>query len=222
LEASRLSALQERILVLLADLEPRWRLTGGGALGGFHLGHRETRDLDLFWSGESRLGAWADEAERRLRGDGLRVEKLEDYPGFRRLRVMSGSLVTLVDLVADAVPCIREPVALRVHGAEILVDHPYEILVNKLNALLSRAEPRDLYDLRALLAHGADLRQACSDANTKDGGFSPLTLAWVLQSLPLRAAGDALGLSPSAVDDLREWRDELRDRLIRVGGEGLP
>ena len=126
LEANRLSALQQRILILLADLEPRWRLTGGGALGGFHLGHRETRNLDLFWSGQSRLGTWADEAERRLRDHGFRVEKIEDYPGFRRLRVVADSGATLVDLVADAVPWIREPMAVNLNGVDILVDHPYE------------------------------------------------------------------------------------------------
>jgi hypothetical protein len=31
---SSLSPLQHRILALLADIEPRWTLTGGGALAG--------------------------------------------------------------------------------------------------------------------------------------------------------------------------------------------
>lgn len=221
MEANRLSALQQRILVLLADLEPRWRLTGGGALGGFYYGHRETRSLDLAWSGASQLGSWAGEAERRLRADGLRVEKIEDYPGFRRLRVASDASVTLVDLVADAVPCVREPVTRDLRGVGILVDHPHQILVNKLTALLSRAEPRDLYDLRALVDRGGDLPQACRDANKKDGGFSPLTLAWVLESLPLQTAGASLGISARAVEDLRRWRDDLREHLIRIGGQDL-
>ena len=47
----QLSDLQSRVLVALAGLEPRWTLTGDGALVGFHLGHRTTRDLDLFWHG---------------------------------------------------------------------------------------------------------------------------------------------------------------------------
>ena len=50
-----LSPLQVRILEALADLDPPWTLTGGGALVGFHLKHRTTRDLDLFLHGRAML-----------------------------------------------------------------------------------------------------------------------------------------------------------------------
>jgi hypothetical protein len=53
---SRLSALQIRILQQLAAIEPRWTLTGGGALAGFRTFHRETRDFDLFFRGQHALG----------------------------------------------------------------------------------------------------------------------------------------------------------------------
>src|SRR5207247_7289633 len=49
----KLTPLQRRILRVLASLQPPWTLTGGGALAGIHLGHRETRDLDLFWRNRS-------------------------------------------------------------------------------------------------------------------------------------------------------------------------
>jgi len=49
------SALQERVLRLLADVEPRWTLTGGAALAGFHTQHRATRDLDLFFRPHAAL-----------------------------------------------------------------------------------------------------------------------------------------------------------------------
>ena len=49
-EASdRLSSLQWRILRVLSKLRPAWTLSGGGALVGFYLKHRETKDLGLFW-----------------------------------------------------------------------------------------------------------------------------------------------------------------------------
>lgn len=44
---SRLSALQERVLDVLAGLDPPWTLFGAGALIGFHFGHRTSRDLGL-------------------------------------------------------------------------------------------------------------------------------------------------------------------------------
>lgn len=46
--ASRLSPFQREVLEAFFCKENRFFLTGGGALVGFHLGHRETDDLDLF------------------------------------------------------------------------------------------------------------------------------------------------------------------------------
>jgi len=175
-----LDPLQQRILRVLAGLEPPWTLTGGAALAGFHLGHRTTRDLDLFWHGTQELGVWADQAQTRLRDDGLQVARIQTAPAFRRLRVGDGHRVVIVDLVAEAVPFSEAPVELL---PGIQVDTPHDILVNKLCALLSRSESRDLVDVAALLEAGGDLGRAIGDASRKDGGFSPLTLAWVLQSL---------------------------------------
>ena len=62
----RLTQMQEKVLVLLAEIEPRWTLTGGGALAAIHLGHRATRDLDLFWHGRAELGSLAAEVIRIL------------------------------------------------------------------------------------------------------------------------------------------------------------
>lgn len=56
MSGSRLTPFQRRILGLLAGIDPHWTLTGGGALAGVHLGHRETRDLDLFWRSRTELG----------------------------------------------------------------------------------------------------------------------------------------------------------------------
>ena len=50
---SKLSPLQEQVLIVLSGLQPAWTLTGGAALAGFHTKHRETRDLDLFFHHET-------------------------------------------------------------------------------------------------------------------------------------------------------------------------
>lgn len=182
---TRLTPLQVRALALLADMDPPWTLTGGGALAGFHLCHRSTRDLDLFWHGVWSLGRSGEEVVRRLVAAGLEVHAEQASPGFRRLRVSDGAEVLLVDLVADPVPVIEQPESREVSGAHILVDTRHEILVNKLTTLLSRSEVRDLEDVKALIETGGDLERAIRDAPMKDGGFSGPTLAWLLGQLPL-------------------------------------
>ncbi len=164
----RLSALQSRILRTLAGLRPRWTLSGGGALAGFHTAHRDTRDLDLFWQRSQQLDDLAEDARKLLERDALEVTVLETQPAFARLQVRDGNEATVVDLVADPVPLAEPPEEVDVGDAHILVDTPHQILVNKLCALLGRAELRDLAAAPVLLDRGQHLPRALSDAPKPD------------------------------------------------------
>jgi hypothetical protein len=130
----------------------------------------------------SELGDLTRDAVAALRAEGLVADGLRTAPAFAELRMGDGSDVCIVDLVAEPLPPIEPPQSAEVQGARIAVDTRHEILVNKLTALLSRSELRDLQDVKALLDAGGDLEQALADAPAKDAGFSVLTLAWVLKS----------------------------------------
>ncbi len=208
-----LASIQLDILRALAGMEPPWTLTGGGALVAVHLNHRSTRDLDLFWHHREFLERLPDAVEARLRAAGFQVARLEVAPAFVRLDVRRGSESTVVDLVADVIDVVRSPVAATVGGVSILVDTPHEILVNKLNTLLSRSELRDLVDVRALLAAGGDLEGALVDAATKDGGFSAMTCAWVLDQLPVARLARLEGYAAEEAQALQVYRDALVARL---------
>lgn len=217
---SGLTALQARVLKILAGIEPPWTLTGDAALVGFHLHHRGTRDLDLFWRGQDRLGVWRDEAVRRLVAAGLRVEPLHSSESFQRLSAADGRETVILDLVAEPVAAV-EPALEVAHGrARIRVDTAHEILVNKLCTLLGRAEFRDLVDVSALLARGGDLARALGDAPQKDGGFSALTLAWLLRGLPLKTMATEAGAAPAEAMEVERFRDELVARLTAAARPG--
>lgn len=195
----RLSSLQSRVLELLAGLEPAWTLTGGGALVGFYTQHRSTRDLDLFFRDRAELGPAVASVEGCLVAAGIVVHRLQTSPSFVRLRLDGSGESVIVDLVAEPVPPTEAAVEV---APGVLADSQHEILVNKLTCLLSRAEPRDLEDVRVLLEAGGDLNRALRDAPAKDGGFSPLTLAWLLRSFPLETAG-ILGFDRDRLDGFR-------------------
>lgn len=206
----RLSEIQEALLTEFFRLEPRFFLTGGAALAGFHLRHRETEDLDLFASddvlddGERALG----EAVRRLGGT---LESLRTSPDFRRRLVRRGHESVLVDLVRDRAPQGDEP---KQRVGEIRLDPPGEILANKLGAVLSRGEIRDLVDVLALERAGFRVEDALPLASRKDGGLTPAQLAWVLSRM--RIGDDASipgGVGPA---ELRRYIAELTDRLTRA------
>lgn len=214
----KLSSLQRRILKVLAGLAPPWTLSGGGALIGFHLGHRETRDLDLFWRNRGELGMLASEALDRLHADGLEARALRTGHSFSQILVDDGTETCLVDLIAEPFSPVEDPVVAEVEGTPIAVDSRREILASKLATLLERSEIRDLADVKALLDAGGDLDAAIRDAPSKDAGFSPLTLAWVLKEFDLRPAATALGLSTEYGEQLSSFRDWLIDRLTRSAG----
>lgn len=205
---STLTPLQRRILVTLAEIEPRWTLTGGGALAEAHLGHRATRDLDLFWHGLGTLPE-PQAVVSTLEAAGFTVAVERRTPSFVQIRVEHDEESILVDLVADPVAVVSQPQEHAIEGRVILVDSAHEILVNKLCALLSRSALRDLIDVTALLQAGGDLATACRDANDKDSGFSIATLAWVLSDLPIPALARVAGLDETRAGELESQRQQL-------------
>jgi hypothetical protein len=211
--ASQLDPLQQRVLRTLARVVPGWVLTGGGALAGFHLKHRRTRDLDLFWRGRSSLEDVPHIVREALRDSGLDVESLQTAPSFHRLRVTDGTSTCVIDLVADSTVALEAPCAATVEGTSISIDTTREILVNKLCALLGRCELRDLQDVKALLDSGADLERALTDAPVKDGGFSRLTLAWVLRDLNIGALAVAANWPADEIQAIRRFQQWLIEHL---------
>jgi len=205
----RLTAIQQRVLETLADVEPRWTLTGGGALAGFYTQHRDTRDLDLFFRDQRTLGMAVMDVRTRLEACGFSVAVLRSTPTFSQLDVRDASGTVILDLVADPTPVAEVPRSVTVGPVSILIDTPYQLLVNKLCALLSRSELRDLVDVRALVASDADLMRALTDCPGQDAGFSPLSFAWALNGLPLERLARARGWPDDTIAELASFRAHL-------------
>lgn len=218
--AGKLDPLQTRVLETLAGLEPPFVLGGGAALSGVYLAHRETRDLDLFWRQRADLGDLARDVEGRLTAAGLMVSRLQSSASFVRLRVTDNESVVRVDLIAEPGDDLEPTVPHRIGAVEILVDSRHAILIEKLCALLSRSELRDLIDVEALVESGEDLDTAIAAAPRRDSGFSPLTLAWVLRELDVKRLADAVGADAATARRLDAFRQSLIDRLIAPSPTG--
>jgi Nucleotidyl transferase AbiEii toxin, Type IV TA system len=209
LAISKLTALQQDFLHIFFRLNSQFFLTGGAALAGFHLGHRETHDLDLFTLEDAMadgMAALAEAAHEMV----ATLEAIQTAPDFRRVLLQRGTEAIVVDLVRERVPQAL-PEKLVING--IRMDPPEEILANKLCALLARAEIRDLVDVRALEQAGYPVEGALEAAAAKDRGLTPAQLGWVLSQIEL---GDDLS-APGGVSttDLRQYLAELVVRLAR-------
>jgi hypothetical protein len=202
--------LQKDFLEAFFGREHRFFLTGGAALAGFHLGHRETRDLDLFTLTDA-LDDGLAVAEEIARQWGATLEPIHTAPDFRRVLLRRRSEAIVIDLVRERVVQLK-PEKLLVNG--IRLDPPEEILANKLCTLLERAEIRDLVDVRALEAAGYHVEAALPAAALKDAGLTPAQLSWVLDQIEL---GDDL-VPPGGVStqELRRYLADLIARLARL------
>lgn len=210
---ANLSPFQIRVLKILTEVGYPWRLTGGGALIVAYTHHRETEDLDLFFKSNQLLRI-PQEVQIILENHKLEVTVLESALAFARLEIREGGQQVILDLVADPVPAIEEPVFWDCEGTPILLDTEHEIMVNKLCTLLSRSEIRDLIDVDVLLSRGQNLDLAMKHAAEKDGGFSALTLAWVLEGFPLQKLATASGISTEEAARLDQFRLDFIKRLI--------
>ena len=207
----RLTPLQRDLLAAFFSRSPSFFLTGGAALAGFHLRHRQTMDLDLFAGPDVDV---RDGAEALLEGAmaiGATATVLRQSADFRRFVVARGPEQTLVDLVIDRAPQLAVE---KVPFGAVRVDSLREIAANKIGALLDRVEGRDLYDLQTMLGAGLSLESILQDAAQKHAGADPATLAWVLGGWHLPASA-AL---PEGIThaEIEEFRGELVRTLARL------
>ena len=207
---SKLNNLQNDFLREFFSRESHFYLTGGAALVGFYFGHRQTEDLDLFTlENEIENGfVIVREVAAQLNAS---VESIQTSPDFRRLLVKRGDEAVVVDLIREYVFQL-EPEKREING--IRIDSPEEILANKLCALLSRAEIRDLIDVQRLEEAGFSLEDGLQVAAKKDTGLTPAQLAWVLNQI--KVGDDAQLPNEVSVDELRAYLGDLIDRLKQL------
>jgi predicted nucleotidyltransferase component of viral defense system len=208
-----LDNFQQEILVEFFARQRGFYLTGGAALAGFHLGHRTTLDLDLF-TNEDLM----DEGEQALletaRDLDVGVERLRTSSDFRRFLLTRGSESLVVDLVRELAPQIDDE-KIEIRG--IPVDSTREIMANKLCTLLSRAELRDLVDVRALEDEGLSVEEHLPLAAEKDAGLTAGQLAWVLSQIEI---GD--DASPPGGVSALELRSFVEDLILRLTAMAYP
>lgn len=210
-----LTPFQRDTLRAFFERERGFFLTGGAALVGFHLHHRETHDLDLFTLEQPAFERGRRAMQDLARALGATLELRQDSPGFSRYALTRNGEVLIVDLVLEPV-AQRRPEKLELDG--IRVDPADEILANKLTALVGRLEERDLVDVLFLERTGLRVEDALASAEAKDGGCTPANLAWLLSQIEIP---DGARL-PAGVttDELREFVSGLVGRLRKLAHPG--
>lgn len=182
-------------------------LGGGAALSGAFLSHRLSRDIDLVCherpAVRSLAAALADAAVEV--GGTLRI--VQDAGDFVRAELVLGATSLAVDVLLDTTAALEPPTSLEGVALESLAD----LRAAKLSCLVSRSEPRDLVDVLFLERAGYRPEEDLALALKKDAGVDPAVLGWLLGQFPTQPLPSML--APLAPDELRRYRDDLRERL---------
>jgi hypothetical protein len=208
---SHLTPLQLDLLREFFSREQRFFLTGGAALSEFYLHHRKTKDLDLFTSTPVDLDLAQHSLFEAATACGASTQVLQSFADFHRLIVRRDTDECVVDLVNDRAPAIEKE---KVSFGNVRVDTLREMRANKLCAAFSRSEIRDLM---FLLGETVVLKDVVADAETKDGGFNPADLAWVLSEIRVPLETKLPG--QVTVDALNAFRQRLIQQLEVVAYE---
>jgi hypothetical protein len=185
-------------------------LAGGAALGGAHLAHRLSGDVDLFCHRAEEVRHLVQQLPEVSRECGLGIALVRDAGTFVRAKVGSATPSLELDIVHEGLPDLEPP-----HGLEgVVVESLADLRAAKVTCLLSRSEPRDLVDLLFLDRAGFPPERDLTLALRKDAGIDAGVLAWLLGQFPTRPLPQML--VPLTEAELRAFRDGLRERLRRL------
>ena len=178
----QLYPLQNQVVKIINEAETNFYLTEGTALSRGYLDHRFSDDLDYFTNDDSSFNLHVDRAINGLLSEpSLKLDVISRAERYAQLAIeKEGAIVLKLEFVNDVPSHVGAIVNHPVLGRIDSVDN---ILANKVTAVLSREEPKDLADIWGICTKlELSLHQAITDAESKAAGIFPADLARVLLS----------------------------------------
>lgn len=143
----KLYRIQDKVLQVLQPVIGSFYLTGGTALGRFYLNHRFSEDLDFFMNKSDAFHGLIKNIEIVLAKQfSLLKGQSIIYEDFIRYYIEDEEGVLKVEFVNDIAYRCGVPNTYK-YG---FIDTPLNILTNKLTAVVSRDEPKDVFDICVL------------------------------------------------------------------------
>jgi len=140
----KLYRIQDKVLRVLKPVLGPFYLTGGTALGRFYLNHRFSEDLGFFVNGSDKFHPLIKNIEKVL-AEHCSLLKGQSivYEDFVRFYIEDEEGLLKLEFVNDTAYRCGVPGKYK-YG---FIDTPLNILTNKLTAVVSRDEPKDVFDI---------------------------------------------------------------------------
>lgn len=179
--------LQDKVFETLANTFGSFYITGGTALSRFYLYHRYSDDIDLFMNNDPSFTQTVNQIrgilEKTLNPSG---DKLILTNSFVRVWIEYNFVSLKIEFVNDVEGRWNNTL----FAGNIPVDNPANILSNKLTALVSRDEPKDVFDIVCLSENYNFNWMEVFEHTTKKAIIAEADVAMRLSSFPVSSLID--------------------------------
>lgn len=197
----QLYPLQDKVLKLIDTLGTPFYLTGGTALSRCYYNHRYSDDLDFFVNKDPEYAKFI-----QIILDGLADLGLGDLRKFDTFCSFKVNNLLKIDLVNDIPSHIN---GFNHNAIFSRVDNKLNILSNKISALISRDEPKDVVDIWVIAtSQKIDWKQIFVDVSSKAVGIFPPVIAERLDTFPLELLDKIIWVNEKSPDKVA-FKDEL-------------
>lgn len=141
---------QNDILKLIFKESSIFTLSGGTSLNRFFYKVRASEDLDLFTQDKRMFSSEVKNLENLISDNNFNIVVDKEGPNFSRFFAKYNDEEYLkIEMIKDVEfgSKFRDEIIFNINNSKIYVDHPLEILSNKIGAIHDREESKDVCDL---------------------------------------------------------------------------
>lgn len=177
----KLYPLQDEVMQIIGNVKSDFYLTGGTALSRVYLNHRYSDDLDFFCNQSSIFKKSIENIHTDLSKQ-FDTEVITTSDSFVRFSVNKNNVLLKLDFVND-IPYRHEK--LNSWEKYQRVDHPLNILSNKISAL-SRFAEKDAADILFLAySFSFNWEFIIGEAQKKDMWVNPIDVSSIMETFPV-------------------------------------
>jgi predicted nucleotidyltransferase component of viral defense system len=215
----KLYPLQDRVMEVILPVMPGFYLTGGTCLSRFYLNHRYSDDLDFFTNKNAGFGKITVSVRENLKTifdlDEKNAIMTEDFVRF----IVMGETVLKLDFVNDIAYKWGDNFFV---NKIISVDNPANILANKLTALISRDEAKDVFDIIALAQNYSFNWKVIYKHAFEKQGMNEIDVSEKLASFPVKMLTEVLWLKEKVdVENFQRQIDSVVNDFILAKDNSL-
>ena len=203
-----LYSLQDQVMMLIFETENIFYLTGGTCLSRFYIEKRYSDDLDFFTNQSPRYNFAVRNIKNKLK-DRFKVSAEVESKDFSRLRVND---LLQIDFINDTAFRYGDIV---ITNEGFLIDNVFNILSNKLTAVIGRDDPKDIFDIYLISKYYSFSWNNILDAAHKKAVFSDEELIVRLKTFPQELFKNIKIIDTKFLDDFDIYFPKIIDEIYK-------